>query len=78
MAKKKKHTRMKLSDQIRQVIDASGQTRYRIAKETGISHAMMSRFMSGERGFSMDSLDILADFLGMNITVDKQIAKSEG
>jgi predicted XRE-type DNA-binding protein len=71
MGKNKKHTRMKLSDQIRQAIDTSELSRYRIAKETGISHAMMSRFMSGERGFSMDSLDVLADYLGMNITIDK-------
>jgi hypothetical protein len=65
-------TRMKLSDQIRRVVETCGQTRYRIAKETEISEATLSRFMSGERGLPMGTLDTLADYLGLNVVQAKK------
>ncbi len=63
--------RAKLSDQIRQAVDGSGQTRYRISKQTGIDQSTLSRFMSGERGLPMNTLDKLAGYLDLNITVGK-------
>lgn len=68
MAKKRK-SRVKLSDQIREAIQDCGISRYRIARETGISDATLSRFMSGERGLTMKALDTLADFLDLNLSV---------
>jgi hypothetical protein len=59
--------RVKLSDQIRRAVDASGHSRYRVCKELGIAESTMSRFMSGQGGLSMDYLDALADLLGLNI-----------
>ncbi len=67
-------TRVKLSDQIRHAIDTCGETRYGIAKATGISEATLSRFMSGERGLPMKTLDRLADYLNLNI----QMTKNQG
>ena len=63
--------RAKLSDQIRRAVDDCDQTRYRISKETGIDQSTLSRFMSGERGLPMNTLDKLADDLDLNITVGK-------
>ena len=63
--------RAKLSDQIRRAVDDCGQTRYRISKETGIDQSTLSRFMSGERGLPMRTLDKLADYLDLNITAGK-------
>ena len=63
--------RAKLSDQIRRAVDDCGQTRYRISKETGIDQSTLSRFMSAERGLPMNTLDTLADYLDLNITVGK-------
>jgi transcriptional regulator with XRE-family HTH domain len=60
--------RVKLSDQIRRAVDASGLSRYRVCKELGFSQASMSRFMSGHSGLSMEVLDALADLLELNIT----------
>jgi transcriptional regulator with XRE-family HTH domain len=57
--------RGKLSDQIREAVDASGKSRYRIAKELGVAESTISRFMSGQGGLSMDNLDALADLLGL-------------
>ncbi len=64
-------TRIKLSDQIRQAVDASGLSRYRISKTLGIAESTMSRFMSGPGGLSMEYLDGLADLLDLNITAGK-------
>jgi transcriptional regulator with XRE-family HTH domain len=58
----------KLSDQVRQAVDASGLTRYRICKALGLSESTMSRFMNRQGGLSMTILDDLADLLDLNIT----------
>ncbi len=64
--------RVTLSDQVRAAVDASGLSRYRICKETGLSQAAMSRFMSGQGGLSMKALDRVADLLDLNITTGKR------
>ena len=45
-------------------------TRYAIHKATGIDQATLTRFMSGERGLPMKTLDVLADFLRLRIVMD--------
>jgi transcriptional regulator with XRE-family HTH domain len=64
--------RVKLSDQIRRAVDASGLSRYRISKELGVAESTMSRFMSGQGGLSMDHLDALADLLDLNLKTGKR------
>lgn len=59
------------SNQIRKLIDSSEKSRYRIAIETGIDHAVLSRFMNGKGGLSMSSLDALAELLGWEIRASK-------
>jgi transcriptional regulator with XRE-family HTH domain len=58
---------IKLSDQIRRAVDASGISRYRICKDLGIAESTMSRFMAGLGGLSMEYLDALADLLELNL-----------
>jgi hypothetical protein len=67
-------TRTKLSDQIRLAVKTCGQSRYAITKATKISQATLSRFLSGERGLPMRTLDILADYLELSI-VQKKASK---
>ena len=62
-----KRKRVKLSDQIRRAVDASGVSRYRICKAAGIDQATMSRFMAGRVGLLMPTLDALADVLGLDL-----------
>jgi hypothetical protein len=59
---------MRLSDQIRQAVEGCGLSRYAISKATEIDQATLSRFVSGERGLPMNTLDVLAEFLDLNIT----------
>ncbi len=57
----------KLSDQVRQAIDDSGLTRYRIAKATGIDESAIGKFYNGQRGLSTDALDRIGEYLGLRI-----------
>lgn len=67
----KKQTK-KLTDQLRQAIDDSGLTRYRIAKETGISEAALSKFYLGRRGLSSKAMDALGVFLQLTIHLGRR------
>ncbi len=76
MAKRRKKQR--LSDQVRTAIETCGKTRYRISKDTGILEATLSRFMSEDRGLRMRALDILAEYLDLDLTMaGKPITRDE-
>jgi transcriptional regulator with XRE-family HTH domain len=56
------------SDQIRAAVDASGMSRYAICAAIRLPQSSMSRFMNGKGGISIDSLDRLAELLGLAVT----------
>lgn len=58
-----------LMDVIRKAITDGDKTCYRIAKDTGIAPSQLSRLMSGERGLSTETLECLADYLGLEIVI---------
>jgi transcriptional regulator with XRE-family HTH domain len=72
LAKKKT---LLLTDQVRQAIEDSGLTRYRIAKETGISESALSQFYNGQRGLSMNALNALGQFLQLKVTLGRKRPK---
>jgi len=74
MARKKAKPRRSnlLTDQLRQAIDDSGLTRYRIAKETGISESALAQFYNGHRGLSMEALNALGEFLQLTIHLGRK------
>jgi len=75
---KKKH-RLSLSNELRQAIDRSGVSRYSIWQQTGIDQGSLSKFMDGERGLSIESIDKLADLLGLHIcTADAESRRPKG
>jgi len=67
-----------LTDQLRRAIDDSGLTRYRIAKETGISESALAQFYNGHRGLSMDALNALGEFLQLTITLGRKPGPKKG
>lgn len=58
---------VRLSDQIRQAVSASGLSHYGICKVLGIDKGLMSRFMAGKAGLSVANLDALAELLRLKI-----------
>jgi transcriptional regulator with XRE-family HTH domain len=59
----------KLVDAMRRSVETSGKTRYRIAKESGVSAGQLSRLVSGERGMRVDTLERLAECLELEIRI---------
>jgi ribosome-binding protein aMBF1 (putative translation factor) len=57
----------KLSDQVRNAIDNSGLSRYRIAKEIQIDESALAKFYNGHQGLSLKALDRLGEYLGLEI-----------
>jgi hypothetical protein len=57
----------KFTDQLRRAILDSGRTRYAIGRESGVAESVLSRFVRGERGLSSESIDVLMEYLGLEI-----------
>lgn len=62
----------KLSDQLRQAIEEADVSRYEIARQTGVSETTLCRFVSGERGISVDAMDRIGQYLGLAIVRPKK------
>jgi transcriptional regulator with XRE-family HTH domain len=56
-----------MSDRIRKAIEAAMVSRYRIAKDTGIDEATLSRFVAGKSGLSMEALDALFEYFDLDV-----------
>jgi transcriptional regulator with XRE-family HTH domain len=62
MAKSK---RPSLADQLRQAIDKSGITMYKLSQDSGVDRSQLSRFMRGERDMSLVVSDKICQVLGL-------------
>jgi transcriptional regulator with XRE-family HTH domain len=62
----------KISDQLRQVIDQCGLSRYEIFKRTGIDQSTLAKFYNGQAGLSMQALDALGECLGLTIKMGRK------
>jgi len=68
-----------ISDQIRAAVDASDESRYAIANATGLDHAHLSRFMTGQRTLSQDKIDGLCSYLGLRLVMaGNRVQSSKG
>jgi len=57
-----------LAESLRAVIQADDRTPYRLAKESGVSAAMLSRFIRGERDLTLTTAGKLCAVLGLKLT----------
>jgi hypothetical protein len=62
----KKKARLPVSEALRQAIQDSGLSLYRVAKGADIGYASLHRFMSGEWAVSLDVFDRLCESLGLD------------
>jgi DNA transposition AAA+ family ATPase len=74
----KKGNRKPLSDELREAVERSGLSRYSIWQQTGIDQGSLSKFMDGERGLGMESIDKLADLLGLHIVAKPEPRRPKG
>ncbi len=69
---------MTVSERLRQTIQASGQTHYRITQESGVATAVIDRFVSGERpNITAQTIDRLCDYFGLELCRKKQRKSAE-
>lgn len=59
---------MTVTDALKTAIEESGVSRYRIAKDTGITEPSLCRFMQGQSSLRLDKADVLANYLGLELT----------
>ncbi len=73
MAKFRKSTEHpSLTDQLRQAIVESGLSHYAIAKATGVSQPVLTRFVNGTRSVSIETASKLANHFGMWLAKPRQ------
>jgi DNA-binding phage protein len=59
----------KQTNAIRAAVKASDQTHYAIAKGANVARSQLSRPLSGESGTTVDTIERLADYLGLEIVI---------
>jgi hypothetical protein len=70
-----KQERESLTDQLRRFLVESGQSLGEVSRATGLDTSALSRFVRGERGVSMEGLDVLGDYLGLRLVKDRKQRK---
>ena len=56
-----------MTDQLKQAVADSGETLYRVAKDSGVDYSVLLRFMADERGISLETAGKLAAYLGLEL-----------
>jgi plasmid maintenance system antidote protein VapI len=59
------------SEVLRHTIAESGLSLYRIAKDTGVVKTSLMRFMRRETSLRLDKVDVLADYVGLELVKRK-------
>jgi len=60
-----------LGKQIRATFKQSGLTIYRLAKDSGVSQPVVSRFVNGKRGITLATASKLVETLKLELTAKK-------
>jgi hypothetical protein len=68
-----------ITEQPQQAIRRSGVTRYRIWKQTGIGQDLLCKFLKGQTGLSLMTVDKILDVLGLEIVIrPKRTTRKDG
>ena len=69
-------TKKTVSDQLREAIERSGKTRYRIRNETGIAESQLSRFVNDPSvSLSLRNIDKLCECIGAELVLKAEHVK---
>jgi ribosome-binding protein aMBF1 (putative translation factor) len=63
---------MSIDQQLREAIDKSGLTRYRIAKDAGVEYDVLRRYLDDGRDLRLSNVEKLAAYFGMKLTTPKR------
>lgn len=62
-----------LTRQLQAALKACNKTVYAMAQESGVSAPVIQRFLSGERGITLETAGKLAAYLGLSLLPDAAI-----
>ena len=71
MSNKRKKPKPKMTDVLKAAIEESGLSAYRISQDTGLVVSSILRFVNGETSLRLDKADVLAEYLGLELTKRK-------
>jgi transcriptional regulator with XRE-family HTH domain len=60
-----------ISDELREYVEASGRSQFKLAQEAGVYPSAICRFVKGERLLDLSSVDKLAKVLGLRLVQRK-------
>lgn len=60
-----------ISEQLRQAIHDSGETMYAVARGSGLSFPVVSRFVHGQRDIRLGTADAICEYLRLRLTDEK-------
>ncbi len=66
---------MRLSESLRKAVLTSKKSRYAVALGSGVDHAVLRRFMKGERDIKLTTAEHLAEFLELELAPKKRSGK---
>jgi len=67
----------KISDQLRQAVEAAEISRYAMSRRTGIAQSILSRFVNHGAGLSLENIDKLGECLGLRIVSAGTVNKTQ-
>ena len=67
-----KRNKPNVADQIRKAVETSGLSRYEIWQRSGVDQAALHRFMVKRARLRIESLEAVADVLGLEIIVRRK------
>lgn len=62
---------IRVSQQLRDAVRESGEPMHVLARAAGLHKSAMSRFMSGERGLRLETVDALCERLGLRLVAKR-------
>jgi ribosome-binding protein aMBF1 (putative translation factor) len=69
---RRRATRPRFEDTLRQAVAASGLSAYALAARSGVAQPVISRFMTGERGLNLTTAEKLCNVVGLELCHRKQ------
>jgi len=66
-----------ISERLRAAILASPENQRRISLGTGVARSILSRFVRGEQGITLETADVLAKYLGLDLLPIKAQRKDD-
>ena len=60
-----------ISDRVIRAIETCGMSRYALSKASGVSEGELCRVVAGQRSMTLRTLDRLAPFIGVRVTVKR-------